>query len=315
VKNLTILSIFFLFLFSVYKVEAQSTSNIEIVICDYCTSVSSFENAAKAIRSGDVAVFNLRTGEVRSYDVIFEPNFGGRIPIEVSNSQEVINALNDYKALESVINGLLLPIRSSTVEVKDEYVKSTSFLSTPVMSANSLFNGGPFGGVCGPEANQRIATLIPDGVFTQACAGHDACYASGQSSKSFCDEAFRLDLDRAAQIGGEIYGRSNPITRILAERLLKSAGSLYYYFVVNSESAYDAFCSSGTNASTSFCGVGFAIANAAMRGGDGVDLGTSTGIDVTPGLDLELTFQCVTTIITTSDGKTFVNETCFLAPR
>ncbi len=42
-------------------------------------------------------------------------------------------------------------------------------------------------------------TGVPDTIpgifdFTEACASHDACYASGDQTQAECDEAFRADL-------------------------------------------------------------------------------------------------------------------------
>ena len=42
-------------------------------------------------------------------------------------------------------------------------------------------------------------TGVPDSVpgifdFTEACAAHDACYASGESTQAACDEAFRTEM-------------------------------------------------------------------------------------------------------------------------
>jgi hypothetical protein len=52
-----------------------------------------------------------------------------------------------------------------------------------------LIDAFPDGGSC---------TGVPDAIpgifdFTDACAAHDACYASGQSQLA-CDEAFRADM-------------------------------------------------------------------------------------------------------------------------
>ena len=47
-----------------------------------------------------------------------------------------------------------------------------------------------------------MCTAVPDTVprlfdFTDACAAHDACYASGEHTQAQCDNQFRKDMETA----------------------------------------------------------------------------------------------------------------------
>ena len=47
-----------------------------------------------------------------------------------------------------------------------------------------------------------VCTGVPDSIpgifdFTDACAAHDACYASGEQTRAECDNQFRQDMNAA----------------------------------------------------------------------------------------------------------------------
>lgn len=51
----------------------------------------------------------------------------------------------------------------------------------------------------GPFPDGGTCTGVPDAIpgvfdFTDACAAHDLCYASGQQTQGQCDESFRQDM-------------------------------------------------------------------------------------------------------------------------
>ena len=83
---------------------------------------------------------------------------------------------------------------------------------TVLVVAALVLYASPAGGQEAPAEDSDVATLIapfpddggtctavPDTIpgifdFTDACADHDACYASGEQTRAECDEAFRRDM-------------------------------------------------------------------------------------------------------------------------
>ena len=58
--NKTLLIFLFSFFFYPNTSNASNIDNYYIVFCDYCSTYTQFENAAKVADSGQVLVFNLK---------------------------------------------------------------------------------------------------------------------------------------------------------------------------------------------------------------------------------------------------------------
>ena len=66
----------------------------------------------------------------------------------------------------------------------DRYCPDGLCAALPPAHSGSL---GPSGLVCGPSQNPAVASWIPDGLMTNACATHDTCYATCGKTQSQCD--------------------------------------------------------------------------------------------------------------------------------
>jgi len=299
----------FLFIFSAFLFfsdasEASTFDNWKIVFCDTCSNSIQYENAAKVADSGYSAVFNLNTITIKAFQLYYEPAFGGRLAVSAAVPQEAVEALQRHNELKQALEKYL---PQTSANLKQQNLNDTSRQKglPPEMQAIS----GPFGGICGPEARQDIATWIPDGPFGRACAGHDSCYAEGASSKGLCDEIFASDLYTAIHIGSEPL---SAFEKYLMKKLLQNVADIYVDFVKTREEAYDAYCDIARNASKGFCTVGFEQKNTITSSGSGQSSSFSGSALGAFGFTLE--YRCVRTIFDLDDGFKIVTEQCFLAP-
>ncbi|EKE78039.1 hypothetical protein [Idiomarina xiamenensis] len=227
----------FLSLCSFSSIASEVGSFWKLTICNDCSSEMQFRNTASLFNSGNVVIFNLELNNIRAYSVERVPRVGEQIQAPIPVPAEAYDALNKYYILKDRISFIEANM-NSTSDYHSEF--STYGLS------------GPFGGICGPEGSD-LATWIPDGVFSNACSGHDQCYSNGNYSKMFCDDLFKESLKVAIINATDDL---NVFLKFLTKKALEEAAYIYYKKVVESESAYNAYCTSGANNQKSFCMAG-----------------------------------------------------------
>lgn len=291
-------------------VQADEFANYSFVVCNTCSSAAQFEFAARSGHLGKVLVMNLDTRSARAFRVEF--NADGWNEMEtvtpISVPPKVYDEIERYHALKDALQSINSQLNSS----------ATGYQPLRHWGNNSSLSSvsGPFGGICGPADNPDIATLIPDGIFQKACQAHDNCYASGTNlaSKSFCDAAFRADLDEAIKRHVENFQK---LTKFLETLALANAAEVYFDFVVETEIAFDAYCDTPANASKPFCIVGFEDADAAreLGGAGGELLYQALGNYDSEAYDIELSYRCFNYSISVNGGQAFVSTQCYLAPR
>jgi|GEM_PF-3426816 len=282
--------------------NADTYESWNIVFCDTCSNLSQFENAAKVSDSGYTAVFNLNTNTIKAYKLLYEPALGGRLATTIATPQEAKDALQRHNELKQILEKYLpTSLSNFKVSQQDSSLKSNAYIPSAI--------GGPFGGVCGPEADQALATRIPDLIFSSSCAGHDSCYAAGVNSKGLCDELFASNLYTSIHIGTSTF---QSFDKYLTRWLLENVADIYINFVKTHEKAYDAYCDVSRNSTKDYCEVGFDRLNSLSASGGGQSSsfsGNAFGV-----FGFELGYRCVRTIFDLDDGFKVITEQCFIAP-
>lgn len=212
-----------------------------IEICNNCYSSSDFEYAASFMLFGKIAVFNLDSGEVRSFQVNMGTTFPNADLVPINSPPEAIDAIIKYFELVDTLE--LLSDPEYFASQQNGFVTS---LSIPE---------GNFGGICGPEGHV-IATWIPDGIFGPACGVHDQCYGEGEHSKVFCDSLFYEAMKDAINKKLDSQGF---FLRQFARIALHDAANKYYAAVKYMPMAYNAYCGEA-NENTEYCKAGYARA-------------------------------------------------------
>lgn len=252
---------------------------------------SSFKDTASFYDVGKVTIFNLESGQIRTYSAEMEMAFGDVTHVPVPTPSEAYEALYEYELLKNDLSQMAPQPLNSQVS-------------------------GPFGGVCGEEGT-TFGTWIPDTPFEAACSAHDQSYAGGDYSKMFCDDLFlkalettSIEVSRALSI--DIF------RQLLTKELLLRVADIYYYAVVNSEDAFIAYCGVDANANSAFCQAGH-TANLLNLDGSGGIVGPpySGGVNYSHGgITFRYEYRCVPTYVGSTDkyGEgSWVNQYCMFA--
>lgn len=271
-----------------------------VTFCNTCSTEQSFKNAASFYDLGKVTVFNLESGQIRTYSAEMGTTFGDVTHARVATPNEAYEAFNEYEQLKNDLAQLAPQSLNSQL-----YDSAYTYSSIP---------SGPFGGICGPEGTTS-STWIPDGIFAPACSAHDQCYANGNYSKMFCDDLFLEVLETTIiEVTRNLF-RHDIFREILYREALLDTSQLYHSAVVNSEAAFNAYCGSAPNSNTAFCLTGHEANQRHLDGSGGYDGAPYTGGVSYPygGITLEYAYRCIPTRVgLTGDlGEgSWVNQYC-----
>jgi len=259
-----------------------------VKVCNNCSTEQNFKDAASSYNVGKVTIFNLESGQIRTYSAEMGTTFGDVTHVPVPTPNEAYEALNEYEILKNDL----------------------------IQMAPQPFNSqvsGPFGDVCGQEGT-TFGTWIPDGAFEAACSVHDQCYASGDYSKMFCDDLFLKSLETTSIKLSRALSY-NIFRQLLTQHLLLRVGDIYFYAVVNSEDAFNAYCGVDANANTAFCQAGHEANQLTLDGSEGV-VGSPYSGGVTyshGGITFRYEYRCVPTYVGSTDNygeDSWVNQYC-----
>lgn len=211
----------------------------QVTECNDCTSYQDFKYAASFYTVGNVTIFNLNSGQIKTFKAEMGTTFGSSTPVQIATPQEAHDAFQKYQELKS---------RFAELTSQDLSGGLSATLSATQSHVSAIPYNFNFGHICGPTGS-HWANWIPDGVYAPACSAHDQCYAGGAYSKMFCDDLFLTAME---DLSFEATKNFDIFLKHLSRSALLDLAEFYHFAVVELELAFDAYCDATQNSNTLF---------------------------------------------------------------
>lgn len=258
---------------------AAMADEYDVLICNSCSSETSYSVAARSIDTSVVVVMNLDKHEARAYQTIRStrpqnPEEEIILVVPIALPTDVMPAINGYHELLAAFNNYRAANGLATYSSNIQSYRSNQQSAISNFSFEQTLSSAANG--CGSPSHWSYPG-IPNFPFLDACNAHDICYTTDRS-KASCDSEFLFNMKNIVSEFTPASWWETLSGKAALAALIDIQADIYYQAVKNAPTALQAYCNSTLNTNAADC-----APNAPLAGGTPTGYNTNEFVGMTGG--------------------------------